>query len=175
MNDDDGGCCRDSHALQAFCHPSVFLFCSDELLRVTFGGIGFFQWRAIERLEARTDEPQIGNGAVLRLCKRKRMGQKWCARLKRIANAARDTCKIEQRSSPPEIRSQVDGKIILAAPQLPGCFNQQCIGGERLLGGATKAGKWACDELIDSRMARNHLTRPGTNHHRDVRLWQPRA
>jgi len=53
--------------------------------------------------------------------------------MQRIANAARDTRQVEKCSAPPEIVTQVDGKIIVAAPQLPRRAHQQDIGRKGIL------------------------------------------
>ncbi len=44
------------------------------------------------------------------------VGQEWLAGLEGITYAAGDTCQVEQGRAPPEIRAQVDGEIVMAAP-----------------------------------------------------------
>src|SRR5579859_4148071 len=91
-----------------------------------------------------------------------RAGEKRRARLDGVADALGDGREIEQGGTPPEIGSQIDGQIIAFALKLSGSAEQQCIGCERMLRGPLKAREGAGEQTIDGRMARYHLTGPGT-------------
>src|ERR1700738_4008032 len=111
----------------------MFFLAQLEDRRIAFRRIWFGQWRVPQRLQTCAGEAQTGDGGEFGSLQRESMREKRRAWTQRIANAARDTRQVEKRSAPPEIGTQVDGKIIVIAPELPRRAHQQDIGRKRVL------------------------------------------
>src|SRR5579884_2042778 len=128
MNDDNRGISGNAFLLQAFLYIHLLVFSWNELFWIGLRREWLWQWHISASFQCCAYQPQIRDGGVFRHEKRKRIGEKWRTRRDGIAHATRNCRQIEERCSPPEIGTQVDGDIVVAPAQLFRYTKEQLIG-----------------------------------------------
>ena len=84
-----------------------------------------------------------------------------------------NTGKGGQRRAPPEVRSEIEGKLIFLSTQARGFTPQLRVGTQALLRLVTiEAWKAAGANAVDMRVVREHGFRPRTHQRRNLAIWK---
>src|SRR6266702_8218925 len=118
MNHHDRSLCVNTLLVQAFGHPLVLFLCGCELKWISFRRVRLFKWWIAQCFQSSADQAKAGDYPMLWEAKRQSVREKCGAGCDSIPDTAWDTCQVEHCRAPPEIRTNIDDKIILPASYL---------------------------------------------------------